>query len=56
MPPLNIAIYYYRGMAKFHKAIGRVEYHTEVVINLIFNGKSMCNNSFIIYLIVVNHK
>ena len=47
MPPLNIATYYYRGMAIFHEAVDQVEYHTEVVINPIFNGESVCNNSFI---------
>ena len=25
-PPLNIVIYYYRGMVIFHEDIGRVEY------------------------------
>ena len=49
MPPLNIAIYYYRGMVIFHEAEGGVEYNTEVVINCdIQFGESVCNNNFII--------
>ena len=36
---LYIAIYYYRDIAIFHEAVGRVKYRTVVEINPIFNGE-----------------
>ena len=52
-PPLNIAIYCYQGSAIFHKAEWNI--NSEVAINPIFNGGSVCNNYFIIILWCYNN-
>ena len=49
MPPLNIVIYYYRGMVIFHEAVGRVEYPFRGSNKSRYSiGESVCNNNVII--------